>query len=161
MEHTIDTEAAMESFCAFLKEKGMRKTPERFEILRVALSLKEHFDTDMLYNALEKEGYHVSRATVYSTLDLLTQSGIVRKLLFDTHQARFETAGPLHSHLVCTSCGKIREINSPEGAKDLSETVFPGFTTAYVSTCVYGICDECLKSEMTQAGNCRKTDLQQ
>lgn len=134
---------AVERFTTFLNSKRMRKTPERFEILRVALECKGHFDVDSLYTELDSRGYHVSRATIYSTLELLCSSGVVRKLLFDTHQARYEMAERMHSHLVCSQCGDIQEIDLEEIDSRLSNMTFDAFTPAYVSTCIYGICDKC------------------
>ena len=143
----------VERFTSFLKNKRLRKTPERFEILRAALECKGHFDVYRLYNALESRGYHVSRATIYSTLELLCSSGVVRKLLFDTHQARYEMAELTHSHLVCTECGEIREIDLDEIDKRLATMSFTGFSPAYVSTCIYGLCDKCRSKNIETLGN--------
>lgn len=148
-----DTLHEIERFKAFLNSKHLRKTPERFEILRCAIGCKGHFDADELYNELEKKGYHVSRATIYSTLELLCQSGAVRKLLFDTHQARYEMAELTHSHLVCTQCGQIREISLKEIDSRLATMRFKGFYPAYVSTCFYGICETCVSKNETTTSN--------
>ncbi len=144
---------AVERFTSFLKSKRLRKTPERFEILRVALECKGHFDVDRLYTMLDSRGYHVSRATIYSTLELLCSSGVVRKLLFDTHQARYEMAELTHSHLVCTDCGDIREIKIDEIDRRLADMKFPDFSPAYVSTCIYGLCDKCRSKTNTTYNN--------
>lgn len=133
-----------EKLTSYLKLRGLRKTPERFEILRCALEHNGHFDVDSLYQDLEEKGYHVSRATIYSALELLCGAGIVRRLLFDTHQARYEMAGDTHSHLVCTECGDIKEIELGESPENNSIFKKEGFSPAYVSTCVYGICSKCL-----------------
>ena len=148
MENKPQTE--VERFISFLKSQHLRKTPERFEILRAALECKGHFDVDRLYTNLEARGYHVSRATIYSTLELLCSSGVVRKLLFDTHQARYEMAELTHSHLVCTECGEIREIDLEEIDQRLAGMSFPGFSAAYVSTCIYGLCDNCRNKNTNQ-----------
>lgn len=136
----------VERFTTFLAEKRLRKTPERFEILQNALDHNGHFDVDSLYRQMEEKGYHVSRATIYSTLELLCSAGIIRRLLFDTHQARYERAGQTHSHLVCTECGEIREIDLDGIDGALASMRFPGFAPAYFSTCIYGICENCRKN---------------
>lgn len=133
-------------FADFLVSKGLRKTPERFEILRCAMEVNGHFDVDELYHILEAKGYHVSKATIYSTLELLCASGMVRKLLFDTHQAKYELAERMHSHLICTQCGKIKEINIEEIDSLISRLKFNNFQPAYVSTCIYGVCDDCMEN---------------
>lgn len=159
MSKTIDSLAeTMDKFTAFLSANHMRKTPERFEILRCANVCKGHFDVDKLYHDLENHGYHVSKATIYSTLELLCRSGIVRKLLFDTHQARYEMSCAIHSHLICTQCGEIREIDLDEIDNRLSMMRFPDFTPSYVSTCIYGICEKCTKTEKPLASKHTEAD---
>ncbi|MDE5713631.1 MAG: transcriptional repressor [Muribaculaceae bacterium] len=141
----LSNNTEVERFTIFLTENRLRKTPERFEILQSALYHKGHFDVDSLYRQMEEKGYHVSRATIYSTLELLCSAGIIRRLLFDTHQARYERAGQTHSHLVCTECGEIREVDLEEIDGTLARMEFPKFTPAYFSTCIYGICEKCKK----------------
>lgn len=140
-------EKANDKFIAFLNSKRLRKTPERFEILKSVMECKGHFDADSLHRMLERKGYHVSRATVYNTIELLCSAGIVRKLLFDTHQARYELAEKTHSHLVCTQCGEIREIDLDGIDSTLASMGFNNFSPAYVSTCIYGICGSCLNKQ--------------
>lgn len=141
MEHKPQTE--VERFTSYLNAQHLRKTPERFEILRAVLECKGHFDVDILYTSLESKGYHVSKATIYSTLELLCSSGVIRKLLFDTHQARYEMAELIHSHLICIECGEIKELDLEEIDRRLVEMKYPGFSATYVSTCIYGLCDKC------------------
>lgn len=129
----------------FLISRNLRKTPERFEILRSTLECKGHFDVERLYNMLEFKGYHVSKATIYNTLEILSEAGIVRKLLFDTHQAMYELADDTHAHLVCTQCGKIREIKIEPISNNIKDENLPEFSISYTSICVYGICEDCLK----------------
>lgn len=146
-------ENAAERLTAFLNSKQLRKTPERFEILDSVMTCKGHFDADSLHQMLEDKGYHVSRATVYNTIELLCAAGIVRKLLFDTHQARYELAEKTHSHLVCTQCGEIREIDLDGIDSTLASMSFHNFSPAYVSTCIYGVCDDCLGKQKSNNRN--------
>ncbi|MDE7108412.1 MAG: transcriptional repressor [Muribaculaceae bacterium] len=143
MSDITDIEIHKKRFTDFLVSKRMRKTPERFEILNCALNCNGHFDADLLYNLLEANGYHVSKATVYSTLELLSEAGVVRKLLFDTHQARYEIADESHSHLICTVCGEITEIAPPGFEVKSCADMLNGFHPSYISTCIYGICRKC------------------
>jgi len=156
MQKGITSNDEFTRFKDFLSSRNLRKTPERFEILGCALSVKGHFDVDMLYQMLEKRGYHVSRATIYSTLSLLCSCGLIRKLLFDTHQARYETASMTHSHLICTQCGEIKEIELKDNDKYLSSISFPGFTPSYASTCIYGLCSRCSRENDNTSGTVTK-----
>ena len=129
----------------YLISRNLRKTPERFEILRSTLECKGHFDVELLYKMLERKGYHVSKATIYNTLEILSEAGMLRKLLFDTHQAMYELADDTHAHLVCTQCGKIKEIKIDLSGNGIKDENIPGFSISYTSICVYGICEECLR----------------
>jgi Fur family ferric uptake transcriptional regulator len=63
-------EEVREIFTHFLETNKQRKTPERYAILDEIYSYKNHFDVDQLYIKMKSRNYHVSRATVYNTLDL-------------------------------------------------------------------------------------------
>ncbi|MDE6810764.1 MAG: transcriptional repressor [Muribaculaceae bacterium] len=127
----------------FLQRRHLRKTPERYAILSKAIELSAHFDVDQLYNALESEGYHVSRATIYNTLELLCEAGILNKHLFATNLARYEVARGSHLHLICRKCGRIREIDDPMLSQSLLNRNYDGFRPEYSSSSIYGICSEC------------------
>ena len=149
------TEEIEERFAAYLRSHRLRKTPERFAILRMACGLKAHFDIDLLHAALDKEGYHVSRATVYNTVDILCKVGILQRLFFDSTRALYELAGRNHLHLFCTSCGRIREIADSQLLPSPPKGKFPTFQADYATTCVYGTCQRCQKR---LRGASRKTE---
>lgn len=141
------TEEAEITFARYLSSSGLRKTPERFEILRRVLDIKGHFGVDQLYAMLEDSGYHVSRATVYNTMDLLLDCGLIRRHIFETHQARFEVAGTSHFHLVCTRCGRITEADDRQIARALGSIKRDNFRPTYFSATVYGLCGKCMVGE--------------
>lgn len=130
-------------FTDFLRERHLRKTPERYAILEKASGLSAHFDVDQLYNALEEEGYHVSRATVYNTLEILCEAGILNRHIFATNQARYEMARGSHLHLICRKCGKIREVGDSSLLTRLISENYEGFYPEYSSSSVYGLCAQC------------------
>lgn len=123
----------------------MRKTPERMAILAEVTSAGGHFEAEEILRRLEHRGYHVSRATVYNTIDVLCACGIVRRLIFNVHHSCYELTGRSHIHLVCTSCGRIREADDPEALRGLDSVKFGGFITAYSSTVLYGLCSRCAR----------------
>lgn len=141
------------TFSQFLRQRGMRRTPERFAILdKVALTF-EHFSIDTFYESLEKEGFHVSRATVYNTIQLLEECGLVRRHKFDNTCSRFEfVRGPAsnHHHLICTECGSIREVKDPDIAKMLNNKRYARFNTSYFSLYLYGVCSRCARKTRTR-----------
>ncbi len=108
-------EAARTIFRAYLENKGLRKTPERFAILEEIYSREDHFDVDELFVSMKNKSYQVSRATVYNTLDVLVDCDLVTKHQFGRNLAQYEKAYGFrqHDHLICTDCHKVMEFCDP------------------------------------------------
>ena len=105
----------LETFTEFLEEKKFRKTNERFAILREIYSRDDHFEADELYSTM-KEQFPVSRGTVYNTLEVLEECGLVIRHQFDNRvSSRYEKSygRKQHDHLFCTDCKKITEFCDP------------------------------------------------
>ena len=141
--HPSEIQTLSRQLTNFLKDKHLRKTPERYAILEKAIDMSAHFGVDQLYNAMEAEGYHVSRATVYNTLELLCEAGILNRHNFSVNQSHYEVARGSHLHLICRRCGSIREISDPDLTARLLTDDYDGFQPEYSSSSVYGICAAC------------------
>lgn len=131
-----------EKFRQYLADHKLRKTPERFALLDKAITLPGHFGVDVLYENMESSGYHVSRATIYSTLELLVDCGLLNRHIFGSRKTCYEVALGSHCHLVCNACGRIREIEE-EQLSNLASVDLDGFNPTYCSTTVYGLCKDC------------------
>lgn len=103
-------------FTDFLRNRGYKSTPERQAIVDQVIASQEHFTVDDLYDELRRHGdRRVSRATIYRTLELLTESGLVNKIDWIGSTTHYEIAmvDEHHDHFICTHCGQIYEFFSP------------------------------------------------
>lgn len=111
-------------FIKYLKDKSHRITNERFLILDAAINMEGHFDADELYLKMRKDLMRVSRATVYNTLELMSDCKILTKHNFKGDRARYETkyGRSSHYHILCLSCNMILEFENNEIEKLLDKT---------------------------------------
>ncbi len=103
--------SAEQLFTEFLRTKGLRFTRERRNILSEIMKTHSHFEVEDIYMRLRKKNIKVSQASIYRTLPLLVESGIVLKTPCDKMTARYEhvIGHKHHDHMVCMKCGKVIE----------------------------------------------------
>ena len=110
----------VELFRAFVSQKGLRKTPERDQIIEEIFATTDHFDVDGLYLRLRQKGSKVSKASIYRNIPLILECGLIKEVWHEDghmHYEAFYGQNP-HCHLRCLQCGQVIEFF----AEDLENT---------------------------------------
>ena len=120
----MEDQKLLNRFKEALKKEGLKYTPQRKAVLEEIIKDKGHRESEEIYLALKKRGQHVSRATVYRTMDILVNNGFARKMNLGDGRARYESKvnSPHHDHLVCMDCGLIVEFMD-QGIEDLQDKI--------------------------------------
>ena len=114
MENKIkkkNIEAVKKVLHKYLKDKGLRNTPERYTILEEIYNYDKHFNVDDLYLKMMERKYHISKATIYNTIDVLLDAQLIRKHQFgegSTYEKSY--FDKQHDHLVLYKEGTEKEI---------------------------------------------------
>jgi Fur family ferric uptake transcriptional regulator len=145
-----EKQCAKKRFVDFLAKKKLRLTAQRRAIIETVFNTEKHFTAEQLLNWSRRRDRSVSRATVYRTLPLLTDSGLVRELdlgpdrkYYDPNYAR----RPRHGHIVCQDCGKIVEFES-EKIERLENQITRelGFAIKFQRLQITGACEQLKKT---------------
>jgi Fur family peroxide stress response transcriptional regulator len=133
-------------FKATAKDRGIKLTPQRLEVFRKVASSLEHPDAETVHRAVHARMPSVSLDTVYRTLWMLSDVGLVATLGVRRESVRFDANPSKHHHYVCVQCGLTRDFESD----DLHSLRLPGTVTALGSVLstqveVRGVCATCAR----------------
>jgi Fur family transcriptional regulator, ferric uptake regulator len=137
-----------DKFKSFLKEYNLKYTRERKEIIEAIVTLKKHFNAEEIHQQLRKHKSHVSLATVYRTIPLLVNSGLIMETLHCREKVVYEKIynKKHHDHLICINCGKIIEFYN-EDVEKLQDEICRRyhFLPTEHRLGIKGYCQECQK----------------
>jgi Fur family transcriptional regulator, peroxide stress response regulator len=124
------------------REAGIKLTPQRMAIFDCLEGNTCHPSADDIYRTIQKAFPTMSFATVYTTLELLRQKGMIAELTIDPAKKRFDPNAGRHHHLICTGCSKIIDVKE-DFCLDLPAGVADGFEVTGNHIEFYGLCPEC------------------
>jgi len=151
---TKDQVDAKQRFLAFLETKNLRITAPRRAIIDAAFGTEDHFTAEQLLDKSRQLDPSVSRATVYRTLPLLTESGLVHEMDFGKDYKIYDpnyANSPNHNHIICEDCNKIVEFESDQLEKLEGEiTQELGFKVKTQQLKITGSCED-----LNKLGTCK------
>lgn len=136
----------VERFRSWLRERNLPVTAQRMAIADILLASEHHLSAEDVAQQLETRGARVGTATVYRTLDVLVESGLVVERDLGEGFRRFEPARdePPREHLRCTACGRV-EVFHDDGVEQLASRVAAqhGFVRERQRLVIHGVCRDC------------------
>jgi Fur family ferric uptake transcriptional regulator len=139
-------EAVLERFKAYLRTHHHPVTPQRLRVAEVLFGTHHHVSAEEILARLRERRRPVGKATVYRTLELLREAGLIREHDFGEGFKRYEPrpTRPHHEHLVCTRCGKVIEFVAPEIERVEREVAeLHAFAPSHHKVEIYGLCSDC------------------
>ena len=142
------TDVELKKFMKVLRNENLKLTPQRVEIFRDVCDSDEHREAEEIYLALRERDVHVSRSTVYRTMNILYQHDLVRRMNIGDGKWRYEhwLDCHQHDHLICIRCGTIVEFMNPQ-IEEIQKDVADKFNYKLVKHVhqLFGLCKQCRK----------------
>jgi Fur family ferric uptake transcriptional regulator len=142
----------LERFTRYLREHRLPVTRQRLEVAEAMVRVADHPSVERIHRDLAQRGVRVGTATVYRTIDLLVESGLVREHDFGEGYRRFEAVPERahHEHLICQRCGRVVEFTNDRLERMLEMVADElDFLHRRHRIEVYGLCAECRRRDLT------------
>lgn len=149
MQPSDSSQYGDKDFVACCRERGIKPTHQRTEIYRALMATEEHPSAETLYNAVKERVPTISLDTVYRTLRLFEEKGLVARVSTAGDSMRFDGNINRHHHFVCVECHKVRDfydddfdrLNAPQTISRLGE-----INSVHVE--LRGVCNDCQGKKM-------------
>ena len=135
-------------FEEYLKRQGLNLTRQRHEILHHLMSAERHLGVEEIYDLLKRKDPTLGRATVFRTVRLLQECGLVAEVGAANGRSKYELKAdrPHHDHMVCVECGRITEFQSPRMEHFQDEAIRRhGFEALWHRHEIFGRCRNCAR----------------
>jgi Fur family ferric uptake transcriptional regulator len=138
------TSEKLEQFRDFMRRRGLKSTRQRDEIASWFFAVHGHLSADAIYREVKEVSPGIGFSTVYRTMRLLREAGLVQERHFGDGEALYENVSDHHDHCICNICGKIVEFENDQIEK-LQEAVAQkfGFRLSSHKMELYGTCASC------------------
>ncbi|NQT46973.1 MAG: transcriptional repressor [Candidatus Omnitrophica bacterium] len=138
----------LDIFIDFLRERNLKLTSQREDILKVFLKIDKHLSVEELYDIVKKKNPRIGQATVFRTLKLLREAGFAGEVNLGDRCIRYEYkyGHKHHDHLICIECGRCIEVVDPK-IEELQQILCKreGFSPQKHKMEIFGLCKACRK----------------
>lgn len=138
----------VKEICRRLEGVGIRPTHQRIEVMKYLAEHRVHPTAEMIYSQLKTAIPTFSKTTVYNTLKLLTEKGVISALATDEDQIRYEANLTPHAHFKCVKCGTLFDLDSCGILPREDKGEIEGNLVLEVQVMVKGICRHCRSEGM-------------
>jgi Fur family transcriptional regulator, peroxide stress response regulator len=145
LDSITNSEKMLTKYVKLLKEKSIKITPQRLEILKYLDENRTHPTADQIFTSLKEKNPSLSKTTVYNSVDILRNHGLIQTLTISNSELRYDFEYDMHHHFLCKKCGKI--INIDVECPNLGKMLECGHNVEEVQGYFKGICKKCLKQE--------------
>lgn len=136
------------SLTKMLRDKGFKVTPQRLAIYDVLLKTKEHPNAEMIFNQLQPHYPTMSLATVYKTVEILQEIGLVQILNVGEDSFRYDAITDRHAHVRCTECNCVDDLTDMDAgvlAQQAAEAT--GYEITEQQFYFFGVCPACQRKK--------------
>jgi len=141
----------VEQIIAKFHEKGFKVTPQRLAICEYVLSSKDHPTTDMVYEEVKRRYPTLSLATVYQTLHLLADIGLLQELELSDRVSRYDPNTSPHINIICKNCRRVEDYEAENVKKLWSKIVQSlGFEPIGQRLDLYRYCEQCRSQQSSK-----------
>ncbi|MBN2229119.1 MAG: transcriptional repressor [Candidatus Thorarchaeota archaeon] len=136
-----------EQLISRLRENGYKITPQRIAICKIVLSNEKHPNAEQIFEEIKRKHPAISMTTVYHTLDMLKEMGMLTELRFNSQPSRFDPNTSVHINIICKGCGVIWDYSSDTLRNKWNHIISEiGKQPIGQRLDVYIICDDCKKN---------------
>jgi len=129
----------------YLKENGIKPSYQRIKVFDYLIRHKNHPTVDGIFKTLVKDIPTLSKTTVYNTLKLFLEQGIVQLLVIEENETRYDADISTHGHFKCEKCGQVYDLSIDLSVVDLSELESYQVNEQHIY--FKGICNRCLNKD--------------
>ncbi|MBV1757919.1 MAG: transcriptional repressor [Dethiosulfatibacter sp.] len=130
----------------FLSEHSIKPSIQRVKIYQFLLNNKTHPTADDIYNRLNAELITLSKTTVYNTLHLFVDKGVVLPIHIEGNEVRYDADFSQHAHFKCNGCGALHDLHLNLNIQSISE--LNRFQVKDIQVLISGLCDKCVNGSL-------------